>query len=138
MILDELLSCVEMTESKGSGGNSPTVCFTGKMPEKRSFYEDLARKHGYEPADSVNASLSILVCADPNENSSKLQKARKNNVPVMELNEWIASLSEIKTPETPETPEIPEEKTEESEPEKEIQPDLFDNGAELKQTFFDF
>ena len=135
MILDELLSCVEMTESKGSGGNSPTVCFTGKMPEKRSFYEDLARKHGYEPADSVNASLSILVCADPNENSSKLQKARKNNVPVMELNEWIASLSEIKTPETPETPE---EKTEESEPEKEIQPDLFDNGAELKQTFFDF
>lgn len=133
-VLDELISCVEMTESKGTGGSKPTVCFTGKMPEKRSYYEDLARKHGYEPADSVNSSLSLLVCVDVNENSSKLQKARKNNVPIMELNEWIASLSEVKTPaETQEPAEQPEQ------PERTEQPDLFDtDSGQPEQTFFDF
>ena len=62
------------------------------MPQKRSRYEKLARANGFSPADSVTASLSLLVAADPGENSSKLVKARKLGIPVQSLEEWLGSL----------------------------------------------
>ena len=89
--IDELLSCVTMLETKG-GASAPSICFTGKMPQKRSRYEKLARANGFSPADSVTASLSLLVAADPGENSSKLVKARKLGIPVQSLEEWLGSL----------------------------------------------
>lgn len=90
-LLDELLSCVTITESKTQSGSEKktTICFTGKMPEKRSFYEDLARKKGYEPVDSVTKDLSLLVAADLTENSSKLVKARKLGIKTVTLQEWL-------------------------------------------------
>ncbi len=91
--LDELLGCVKMTETKSSapadGAQKRTVCFTGKMPEQRSYYEDLARKNGYEPVDSVTKELSLLVAADTSDNSSKLQKARKAGIKILSLDEWL-------------------------------------------------
>ncbi|MBO5959501.1 MAG: hypothetical protein J6Q65_05215, partial [Lentisphaeria bacterium] len=104
-ILTELLECVTVTETKsGSSAALPTVCFTGKMPEKRSYYENLAREHGYEPADSVNSGLSVLVCMDVNENSGKLQKARKNGIRIVALDDWLAEIRNTPAP-------VPEEKT---------------------------
>ena len=92
-ILAELLRCVTVTETKSAGNaGRPTICFTGKMPEKRSFYEALAQEHGYEPADSVNADLSVLVCMDVNENSSKLKKARKLNTRIVQLDDWLTEI----------------------------------------------
>jgi hypothetical protein len=61
------------------------------MPEKRSFYEKLARERGYDTADSVTGSLSLLVAADPAENSSKLVKARKLSVKILALEEFLQS-----------------------------------------------
>ncbi len=40
-----------------------TICFTGKMPEKRTYYENLAIKQGLQPVDDVSTNLSILVAA---------------------------------------------------------------------------
>lgn len=94
-ILAELLRCVTVTETKSAGNaGRPTICFTGKMPEKRSFYETLAQEHGYEPADSVNADLSVLVCMDVNENSSKLKKARKLNTRIVQLDDWLTEIKD--------------------------------------------
>jgi len=61
--LNELLSCVSLVESKSQKQEHllPTICFTGKMPEKRSYYENLARERGYHPVDTVTSSLSLLV-----------------------------------------------------------------------------
>ena len=59
------------------------------MPEKRSYYQNLAKERGYAPVDSVTAELSLLVAMDPQENSSKLQKARKAGVPIVSLEEWL-------------------------------------------------
>ena len=42
----------------------PTVCFTGKMPEKRSFYEALAPRKGFRAVDAVTGDLALLVAAD--------------------------------------------------------------------------
>jgi DNA ligase (NAD+) len=68
----------------------PTVCFTGKMPEPRSHYEDLAQARGCEPVDQVTAKLSLLVAADPAAKGGKLDKAASLKVPVIALQEWLA------------------------------------------------
>lgn len=89
--IDEMLSAVEVVHSKQSGNeNLPTVCFTGKMPEKRSFYEDLARSKGFEPVDTVSKELALLVAADLNGSGSKLTKAAKLGIKVVALAEFLA------------------------------------------------
>jgi len=90
-LLDELLDAVEVVETRRSAGSArPTVCFTGKMPEKRSHYENLAREKGFEPVDSVTSKLSLLVAADPDGGGGKLAKAAKLGVKVLSLDEWLA------------------------------------------------
>ena len=88
--LKELLECVQIQQTKGAVNTKlPTICFTGKMPEKRSYYQKLAQERGYQPVDAVTAELSLLVAMDPQENSSKLQKARKGGIPIVSLAEWL-------------------------------------------------
>jgi len=93
--IDELLQCVELSQTKGSSSTElPTICFTGKMPEKRSYYEELAKSRGYSPVDAVTSTLSVLVAADLSSGSSKLDKARASGVKVIALDEWLSSPSE--------------------------------------------
>ena len=102
--IDELLECLTIIQTKSdSSEERPTVCFTGKMPEKRSYYENLAKANGYDSADSVTASLSLLVTAEADSTSSKAVKAAKLGVKVMTLNDWLKTLKENKDagPETP-------------------------------------
>ena len=87
--LDKLLSIVNCKAPEKADTDLPTICFTGKMPEKRSFYEKLARERNLRPVDSVNASLSILVAADISGNSSKLVSARKHGVKILSLEEFL-------------------------------------------------
>ncbi len=101
--LDELLEAVNLVSSAGAVA-VPTVCFTGKMPEKRSFYEALAREHGMQAVDTVTEKLSLLVAADLGENSTKQKKAAKLGVPVKQLDQWLAGLSETPVVKQEETP----------------------------------
>ena len=92
--MDELLECITVIQTKSdSSKERPTVCFTGKMPEKRSWYENLARQHGYECSDSVSASLSLLVTAEADSNSSKAVKAAKLGIQVLPLADWLKTLN---------------------------------------------
>ena len=96
--IDSLISCVTLRQTKNDGtSQKPTICFTGKMPEKRSWYEKLAMDHGFEPVDSVTATLSLLVSAEEDAGSSKAQKAAKLGVKNMSLSEWLSSLESKKT-----------------------------------------
>ncbi len=109
--IGELRECVELVSTKGSSGsNQTTVCFTGKMPEKRSFYEQLAEQHGYQPSDTVNQDLGILVAVDPNGSGGKLKKARKAGTTIMALNDWLESLKNTQ-PETDAAPEPEQQST---------------------------
>ncbi|MBQ9336223.1 MAG: hypothetical protein IJS14_02860 [Lentisphaeria bacterium] len=91
--IDELLSCLNIVQTKSaSGADRPTVCFTGKMPEKRSYYENLAKQHGYDSADSVTSSLSLLVTAEADSTSSKAVKAAKLGVRTVTLSDWLKEL----------------------------------------------
>ena len=106
--INDLLATVEVSKTaQNSSTTRPTICFTGKMPEKRSFYENLAAEHGYEAVDSVSQSLSLLVTADISSNSSKTGKAKKLGIPIVELQEFLRQLSESRT--VKEAP-VPEDK----------------------------
>ena len=88
-ILDKLLETVTIQQSEAVNSDAPTVCFTGKMPEKRSYYENLARNAGMRPVDSVSSSLDILVTADLESGSSKIKNARKFGIKIITPDEFL-------------------------------------------------
>lgn len=100
LFLDELLGAVRLIHAGGENDERPTVCFTGKMPEKRNHYEKLAEANGYAAADDVTSALSLLVAADVNDASSKLKKAAKLGVRIVSLADFLGELGEQK-PEPP-------------------------------------
>ena len=105
--LDELLSAVNLISSTGKTTQSrPTVCFTGKMPEKRSFYEKMAQSAGYQPVGDVSKELSLLVAADPSASGGKLDKAAKYGIKTISLDDFINMLENAENPATPETPAV--------------------------------
>ena len=83
-----ILNCLTIEETE-QPKDAPTICFTGKMPEKRNYYEELAKTKGYLPVDSVSASLGLLVVSDINAKSSKLDKAKKLGIEIKELGDWL-------------------------------------------------
>ncbi len=133
--INDLLATVEVSKTaQNSSTTRPTICFTGKMPEKRSFYENLAAEHGYEAVDSVSQSLSLLVTADISSNSSKTGKAKKLGIPIVELQDFLRQLSESQTVKESPVPEDkiqkPTVKADESNVKSEDAPpkDRFDDG----------
>ena len=100
--IDELLECLTIVQTKSdSAEERPTVCFTGKMPEKRSYYENLAKANGYDSTDSVTSGLSLLVTAEADSTSSKAVKAAKLGVKVMTLADWLKTLNGNETAPAP-------------------------------------
>ena len=87
--LDELLAAVNLIHAGEQSSSGQTVCFTGKMPEKRSYYEKLASEHGFTPVDDVSKELSLLVAADPAAAGGKLNKARKYGIKIVSLEEFL-------------------------------------------------
>ncbi len=93
-LLASLKNILQINVTKGSS-EKPTVCFTGKMPEKRSYYEAAAALNGMVAVDSVSSSLSMLVCASLNEKGTKMTKAAKLGIKIIEIDEWIKNLKEL-------------------------------------------
>jgi DNA ligase (NAD+) len=101
--INELISALNMKQSKGQGNETlPTICFTGKMPEKRSFYETLAEQNGYEATSTVSKELSVLVALDPEAGGGKLSKAGKLGVEIIALGDWLQKIKDSDIPEVPE------------------------------------
>lgn len=79
----------EEKKSKQKNSIGMTICFTGKMENKRSVMEQIAADRGFTPMDHVDKNLSILVCADPNSGSSKLQKAAKYGTKIISEKDFM-------------------------------------------------
>ncbi len=84
----EIMAALTVVGSRETA-EKPKICFTGKMPKPRSFYESCALAAGYLPVDSVNAKLSLLVAADLESMSSKLKTAAAAGVKVISLAEFM-------------------------------------------------
>lgn len=67
-----------------------TVCFTGAMEQPRKYYEEIAIEKKLKPVSSVSKDLKYLVVADLNSNSSKTQKAKKYEVAIITVEEFLA------------------------------------------------
>ena len=97
--IDDLVAALGVNEDASAETEEGlTVCFTGKMPEKRSFYEARARELGMKPVDSVSSSLGLLVTAGADSNSSKAVKARKAGVKIISLQEFMAMTKTAQPP----------------------------------------
>lgn len=66
----------------------PIVCFTGAMPSPRKQLLSEAEKAGWETVDRPHPSITVLVAADPNGGSNKLQFAREHAIPVLTFEDW--------------------------------------------------
>ena len=118
--LDELVSAVEIVRAEPSadgGAKRGKICFTGKMPEKRSYYEKLAAGAGFEPVDAVTKDLALLVAADPTASGGKLAAAHKHGVKVVSLDEFLKSLEAAPESAPPPAEAVP--------PQPEYKDDLF-------------
>lgn len=93
-VIDELMGTIRVKDTKGTSSTegAMTICFTGEMPEKRSFYAKLASKHGFKAVDSVTKDLSVLVSADTSSESSKIKKARALGTKILSLEEWLKEI----------------------------------------------
>lgn len=81
----------DMEETTVAGG--PSVCFTGACPGYSRGELSAMASAKYTIKDAVTKDLDILVCADPNSGSSKLQKAAKNGTKLMSYEEFLATLA---------------------------------------------
>lgn len=71
-----------------------SVCFTGACPDMtREELTEMAEEK-FEVKTSVTKDLNILVCADPNSGSSKLEKAKKNGTLIISYEEFQEILDE--------------------------------------------
>lgn len=78
----------KLKKSTSSQSSSEKICFTGKMEHKRSELESLAEKSGFQPVDGISVG-TILVCADPNSNSSKMKNAKKLGCKIISEQEFF-------------------------------------------------
>ncbi|MDC7233835.1 MAG: hypothetical protein PQJ58_11440 [Spirochaetales bacterium] len=87
--LDNLLEVVELKEVEVLESRGQ-VCMTGKGPLGRKELQKIIESRGYEFSSSVTKSTSILLCEDPEGNSSKLQKARKNGIQLVSYKDFLS------------------------------------------------
>jgi hypothetical protein len=66
----------------------PIVCFTGAMPRPRKELLREAEAAGWETVDRPHPSITVLVAADPNGGSNKLQFAREHGIPILAFADW--------------------------------------------------
>lgn len=88
--LEYFLNNFNIISTKSNNTNNQfKVCFTGKMPQKRSYYEQIAEQNNMLPTSTVTKDLDLLVAADLNDNRGKLQKARTLNLKIIDLNDFL-------------------------------------------------
>lgn len=93
--LEELSHFFNIDErvEKEKNRNLPTICFTGAC-ESHNRKELTAMCEGkYKVVDSITKDTNILACGDPNSNSSKLQKAKKNGTKIISYEELLTNLT---------------------------------------------
>ena len=65
------------------------ICMTGTGPRgRKELIKDIESK-GYIFVDSITKETNILLCEDKNSGSSKLEKAKKLGIKIIEYKEFF-------------------------------------------------
>lgn len=67
------------------------ICMTGKGPLPRKEIIAIIESKGWEFSSSVTKDVKILLCEDPNGESSKLKKAKKQGIELLSYKDFIES-----------------------------------------------
>ena len=59
------------------------------MANSRSYYEKLAESKGFHPVNTVTKDLNLLVTSEIDRKSSKIDKAKKLNIKIITLDEFL-------------------------------------------------
>jgi hypothetical protein len=89
-LFNSLVKCINFSEEKKmNSANKIGVCATGKGPFTRSeLIKKINESQNYFWVDSINDSVKILLCDDPDDNSSKLTKAKKKGIELVKYSEF--------------------------------------------------
>ena len=68
------------------------ICITGALNKKKSFYYELIERKGNIGTDTFSNDVTHLVAADKNSGSSKLKKATKRGIPILDEDELMKML----------------------------------------------
>ena len=97
-LLNELLAVgvevIAPTMPQGDSQQGGKYVISGALSQPRAFYQELIEKHGATLVASVSAKTTAVVTADPNSTSSKVQSARKFNIPLISEQELLLRLEE--------------------------------------------
>jgi len=66
------------------------VCFTGKSTQPRNYWKQKAEAKGYNVCSSVSKDVGLLVTNNPNSQSTKMKKARKQGTKIISYEEFEA------------------------------------------------
>ena len=91
-LLDTLYEILQVKTTTPKNLTKGKVCFTGKMPNERSYYENLAESKGYTPTNSVTSDLKYLICQDITSTKGKMNKARSLGVQIIPLTDFLKLL----------------------------------------------
>ena len=80
-----------MNEPQSTGGK--VYCLTGKFPQPKAYYHEKITAAGHSHTDTYKKGISALVSANPEIESSKLKKARKEGVRVISAEQLLEELS---------------------------------------------
>lgn len=68
------------------------ICITGSLSQPKSHFKSLIEQAGHIWEEDYNSNVTHLIAADPQGDSGKLKKARKNGIPVLAEEGLIALL----------------------------------------------
>ncbi len=86
--LNELIESLDIIEIQSITTNG-LVCMTGKGPLPRKELIQIIEDRGWEFSSTISKDVNILLCEDPEGDSSKLKKAKKLGIKLMSYNEFI-------------------------------------------------
>lgn len=93
-LIDELVRIFTMEEppQQPQGVQSMKICFTGKGNLPRKEYQEWCDANGHEFSSSVTGSTDLLVCADPESNSSKMKSAREKGIEIRSYTDFESDM----------------------------------------------
>jgi len=72
-----------------------TICITGTLSQPKAFFWNLIQTAGHAATDDFSKAVTHLVAADPSGNSGKLQKARKQGIPILSEAQLLTLLQTV-------------------------------------------
>jgi len=89
-LVDELVNVLQISR-KEDLQEAVEICMTGKGPMGRKELTNLLEDKGFLISSSVTQSTRLLLTDNPEGNSSKLQKARKQGTPIRSYEDFLNS-----------------------------------------------